>query len=80
MLCSKITVIVNDLKKTHGDKIAISTIKMGEGTSAEEVKKAKLKTHGIVAKDKGGKLVAAVEGHNYGKEKVLEVLGKLRKE
>ena len=70
---------MNDRKKTHGSKLDIKTIKMGEGDSEKEVKKAKLKTHGIVAKDKAGKLVAAVEGHNYGAEKVDEVIAKLLK-
>ena len=77
-MCSKITVIVNDLKKTHGGKIEIVTTKVGAGDSREEIKSAKLKTHGIVARDKNGKLVAAVEGHNYGKDKVLEVVKKLQ--
>jgi len=77
VLCSKITVIVNDQEKQHGKKIAISAVKMGEGKSREDIKKAKLATHGIVARDKDGKLVAAVEGHNYGKAKVVEVVNKL---
>ena len=78
MLCQKITVIVNDLKKTHGSKVAIKAVKVGEGNSAAEIKKAKLQSHGIIAKDKAGKLVTKVDGHNYGRGKVLEVLGKLQ--
>ena len=77
MLCSKVTVIVNDQKKKYSSKIHIKTVKVGEGDSAEEIKKAKLASHGIVARDKTGKLVATVNGHNYGKEKVAEVIGKL---
>ncbi len=77
MLCNKITVIVNDQNKKHGKNITIATIKVGEGQSEEEIKKAKLTTHGIVAKDKNGKLVTAVEGHNYGKAKVVEVINTL---
>lgn len=77
MLCSKITVIVNDQKKKHGSKIDISTVKVGEGNSAAEIKKAKLATHGIIAKDKAGKLLTKVDGHTYGKEKVDEVIGKI---
>lgn len=79
MLCGKITVIVNDLKKKHGEKIDLVTMKVGAGNSAEEIKKAKLKTHGIIAKDKSGKVVVTVDGHNYGKDKVLEVIAKLEK-
>ncbi len=77
MLCSKITVIVNDQNKEHGKKIAISAVKVGEGKSKEDIKEAKLASHGIVARDKDGKLVVAVEGHSYGKDKVVEVINKL---
>jgi len=77
VLCSKITVIVNDQKKKHGEKVAISAVKVGAGKSREDIKDAKLATHGIVARDKDGKLVAAVEGHNYGEAKVVEVVNKL---
>jgi len=68
---------VNDQKKKHGKSITIATVKVGEGQSKEEIKKAKLTTHGIVAKDKNGKLVTAVEGHNYGRAKVEEVINRL---
>lgn len=77
MFCSKITVIVNDLKKVHGNQIELVTMKVGAGNSVEEIKKAKLKTHGIIAKDKSGRIVVKVDGHNYGKDKVLEVIAKL---
>lgn len=79
MLCNKITVIVNDLKKEHRKTIELVTVKVGSGNSAEEIKKAKLKTHGIIAKDKAGKVIATVDGHSYGKAKILEVLAKLQK-
>lgn len=79
MLCDKITVIVNDQKKQHGKKIEISALKVGDGNSREDIKSAKLATHGIVARDKEGTLVDAVEGHSYGKTKVVEVIGKLLK-
>ena len=79
MLCDKITVIVNDQNKQHGKKISISSLKVGEGKSREDIKDAKLATHGIVARDKDGKLVAAVEGHSYGKAKVVEVISELLK-
>ena len=79
MLCDRITVIVNDQSKKHGKKVAISACKVGEGNSKEDIKSAKLASHGIVARDKNGKLVAAVEGHNYGKAKVVEVISKLLK-
>lgn len=68
---------MNDQKKKYASKINIHTVKVGAGNSAEEIKKAQLATHGIVAKDKAGKLVAKVDGHNYGKEKVAEVIGKI---
>lgn len=79
MLCNKITVIVNDLKKEHQNKIELVAVKVGSGNSAEEIKKANLKTHGIIAKDKAGKVIATVDGHSYGKAKILEVLAKLQK-
>ena len=47
MLCDKITVIVNDQNKQHGKKISISSLKVGEGKSREDIKDAKLATHGI---------------------------------
>ena len=68
---------MNDQKKKYSSKINIKAMKVGEGNSAAEIKKAKLATHGIVAKDKAGKLLAKVDGHNYGKEKVVEVIGKI---
>ena len=73
-LCSKITVIVNDLKKKHDKKIDIAAVKVGEGNSTEEIKKAKLKSHGIIAKDNKGSIITTVEGHSYGEEKVNEVI------
>ncbi|MCP4848132.1 MAG: hypothetical protein GY899_09330 [Verrucomicrobiaceae bacterium] len=68
---------MNDQKKKYSSKLNIKAVKVGEGDSATEIKNAKLASHGIVAKDKSGKLVATVNGHNYGKEKVAEVIGKL---
>lgn len=72
------TVIVNDQKKKHGKEIDIKAVKVGDGNSAQEIKDAKLKSHGIIAKDKDGKLVTTVEGHSYGKAKVEEVIGQLK--
>jgi hypothetical protein len=65
---------VNDEKKKHISKININAIKVGEGNSSDELKKAKISSHGIIAKDKKGKILTTVEGHNYGKEKVKEVI------
>ena len=62
MLCDKITVIVNDQKKKHNSKININTVKVGDGDSQKEIEKAKLKSHGIIAKDKSGKIITTVEG------------------
>ena len=76
-MCNKIKVIVNDLKKTNGQKIAFSNVVVGDGNSAEEIKKAKVKGHGIIAKDKKGKLVQIVNGHKYGKKEVDAVVAKL---
>lgn len=52
---------------------------MGSAQSKEEVKKAGLTSHGLVGNDKDGKLVQAIEGHSYGKEKVEAVLKELLK-
>ena len=35
-------------------RLILSAIKMGEGNSTEEIKKAKIKSHGIIAKDNKG--------------------------
>jgi hypothetical protein len=68
---------VNDLKKIKGDQVNFSNVLMGSAQSKEEVKKAGLTSHGLVGNDKDGKLVQAIEGHSYGKEKVEEVLKEL---
>jgi len=76
-MCAKIKVIVNDLKKTKGDKVKFQNVLVGSGKSAEEIKKAKLKGHGIIAKDKNGKLVQTIDGHRFGKKEVEAVVAKL---
>ncbi|MDA7610686.1 hypothetical protein N9889_01635 [bacterium] len=76
-MCKKIKVIVNDLKETQGEEITFKNILTSEKGSAEEIKKAKLKGHGIIAKDKSGKLVQIVSGHSYGKKEVDAVVAKL---
>ena len=68
---------MNDQKKKHGSKIDFKTVKVGDGDSAKEIKEAKLASHGIIAKDKAGKLLTKVDGHTYGKDKVEEVIKKL---
>ena len=65
--------------KNNGTKINIRTVKVGDGDSAKEIKDANLKSHGIIAKDTGGKVVSTVDGHNYGKDKVNEVVALLLK-
>ena len=76
-MCGKIKVIVNDLKKTKGDKIEFKNVLVGSGKSTEEIKKAKLKGHGSIANNKDGKLVQIVNGHAYGKKEVEAVVAKL---
>ena len=76
-MCAKIKVIVNDLKKTKGDKIEFSNVLVNSAKSKEEIKKAKLKGHGLVGNDQDGKLVKAIEGHSYGKKEVEAVVDKL---
>jgi hypothetical protein len=76
-MCGKIKVIVNDLKKTKGDKIEFSNVLVNTAKSKEEIKKAKLKGHGLVGNDKNGKLVQSIEGHSYGKKEVDAVVQKL---
>ena len=77
MLCNKITVIVNDLKKTHGDKVKFQTFKVSAPGSKEAIKEAKLTNHGIVCKDVKGKIITTVDGHNYKKDKVVAAMNKL---
>ncbi|MDB4294987.1 hypothetical protein N9908_01975 [Akkermansiaceae bacterium] len=76
-MCKKIKVIVNDLKKPQGEEITFENILTTKKGSAEEIKKAKLKDHGIIAKDKDGKLVQIISGHSYGKKEVDAVVAKL---
>ena len=68
---------MNDLKKTKGNEITFKNVLVGTGKSKEEIKKAKLKGHGIIDKDKSGKLVDTIEGHTYGKKEVDAVVAKL---
>ena len=79
-MCAKIKVIVNDLKKTQGGKVEFKNVLVGSGKSAEEIKKAKLKGHGVIANDKNGKLVETIDGHAYGLKEVEAVVTKLLKE
>lgn len=65
---------MNDRKKKDSSKIAFKTVKVGEGDSVKEIEAAKLASHGIIAKDKDGKLLQKVDGHTYGEEKVDEVI------
>ncbi|MDB4459379.1 hypothetical protein N9024_00260 [bacterium] len=76
-MCAKIAVIVNDLKKTKGKEITFNNVLVGAGKSTQEIKKAKLKGHGIIAKDKKGKVIKTVDGHSYGKKEVEAVVAKL---
>jgi len=78
-MCAKVKVIVNDLKKTQGEKVAFQNILVGSGTSAKEIKKAKLKSHGVIANDKDGKLVQTLDGHAFGKKELEAVVAKLLK-
>ncbi|MDF1812655.1 MAG: hypothetical protein P1V20_10580 [Verrucomicrobiales bacterium] len=78
MMCNKIKVIVDDLKKEYADEnITLSTVKIGTPAADEEVKNAGLELHGIVAKAPDGKVVEAIEGHSYGKSRVKRVVKKL---
>ncbi|MFT5632955.1 MAG: hypothetical protein ACI9SQ_000662 [Rubritalea sp.] len=75
-MCNKIKVIVNDLKKAQGTEVAFANIVVSEETK-EEIKKAKLKGHGIIAKDKDGKLVQILSGHSYDDKAVKAIVAKL---
>lgn len=74
MMCNKIKVIVDDLKKEHGDKITFSNVTMNSAEANQAVTESKLKSHGIIAKDPAGNIVKTVEGHNFGKAKVEKVV------
>ena len=76
-MCAKIKVIVNDLKKTQGKEITFTNALATDPKSAKDIKNSKLKGHGIVARDKKGKLVEIVNGHRYGKKEVVAVVTKL---
>jgi len=76
-MCAKIKVIVNDLEKTKGEEVTFANVLVGSGNSDEEIKKANLKGHGIIANDKDGKLVEIINGHSYGRKEVEAVVSKL---
>ena len=78
-MCAKVTVIVNDLKDEHADKVTIEAVKVGAGDSKKEIEESDIKVHGIIAKNADGEIVTTVEGHSYGKEKVEEVIALLTK-
>lgn len=67
---------MNDLKKTQGTEVNFKNIVVSAKTT-EEIKKAKLKGHGIIAKDKDGKLVQILSGHSYDAKAVKAIVTKL---
>lgn len=73
-MCGKIQTIVDGLKKTHGDKVAFANFDVSTKEGVEAVKKSNLEGHGLLAKDLDGKIVEAIEGHNYGKDRVQKVV------
>lgn len=75
-MCNKIKVIVNDLKKTQGAEVAFENVVVSQETK-EEIKKAKLKGHGIIAKDKEGKVIQTLSGHSYDDKAVKAIVTKL---
>ena len=75
-MCDKIKVIVNDLKKAQGTEVKFENIVVSEETK-EEIEKAKLDGHGIIAKNKDGKLVQILSGHSYDKKAVKAIVTKL---
>lgn len=77
-MCNKIKVIVNDLQKVHGAEVTFQNTVVS-GKTKKEIKKAKLKGHGIIAKDKEGKLVQILSGHSYDKKAVQAIVDKLLK-
>lgn len=76
-MCAKIKVIVNDLKKSKGEEVTFKNVLVGSGKSDEEIKKAKLKGHGVIANDQDGELVEIINGHSYGKPEIEAVVKKL---
>ncbi len=75
-MCNKIKVIVNDLKKAQGTEVTFKNVVVSAKTT-KEIKKAKLKGHGIVAKDKEGKLVEILSGHSYDDKAVKAIVTRL---
>ncbi len=75
-MCNKVKVIVDDLKKTQGTDVTFNTVII-DAAAKEEIKETKLKSHGIIAKDKEGKVVELLSGHDYGKEAVSAIVTKL---
>jgi hypothetical protein len=75
-MCAKISVIVNELKKDYKDKVTFNLVKVDAETK-KEMLKSKLKSHGIVGKNKKGEIVMIVEGHKFKKPKILEVIKKI---
>ena len=67
---------MDDLKNTQGDDVNFSTVII-DAAAKEEIKKTKLKNHGIIAKCKDGNVVELLSGHDYGKEAVSAIVTKL---
>ena len=63
-------------KKAQETEVAFENIVVSEETK-EEIKKAKLDGHGIIAKDKEGKLVQILSGHSYDEKAVKAIVTKL---
>ena len=68
---------MNDKKTQYGTEINFENVKVGDGDSAKEIKDAKLKSHGLIAKDKDGKVVSTIDGHVFGDTEVQAVIDQL---
>ena len=66
---------MNDQKAKHSDKIDINALNVrAEGAAADLAEAEFVGGHGIIARDKGGKMLTKVDGHSYDKTKVEEVV------
>ena len=66
---------MNDQKAEHADKIEIQALNVrAKGSEADLAEAEFVGGHGIIARDKGGKMLTKVDGHSYDKTKVEEVV------
>jgi hypothetical protein len=81
MLCKKVGVIVDGLKKDKNYKGKITFEQQSAFTKENKkiIKDNGLGVHGILISDAKGKVKHTIDGHKYGKDKIIEGIKKVLK-